>query len=579
MPSNSRKDKWVRGLMGVVVLGMIASSVVLFVLVSRSSAALGEISAETEEMLGINEVRVAIDRADAIALDWSRGDGATAVFVAGIDSVDLRVVEGFSALMSHAAASQSLFSDEERVIVGLRNQALDYTALIRSLVTRDPDQAALAEYHEVARNQSLEMRTAISDFVATEMAHIGDMAATAERSGRGSKEAVPWVGGGLLGLIFLFSILLRRIRRAEISSIDARSRQDRALASASALLIDSKTRSGLRDALVCLLEVSRGIGCYVEQAVLGSDERMVLAEVGVFGSPRANAGRGPHVEAEILSHGSVVGWVGFVMSGQAGESEAETHLLSQVAPVIGAVWEREASYRRLEEVLKSKDTFLASVSHELRTPMTAVLGLASELADQTRRFDESETRELCEIIAEQTTEVSEMLEDLLVAARTEIGNVTIKTQAVDLAETVRRVLASPTAKLRPDQRGSTRGDGAMVVADGLRVRQVLRNLISNARRYGGRNVVIEFGANPEHGFVRVVDDGAPLAPDASKRMFEKFYTADAGGTSPGGVGLGLPISLTLSRLMGGDLSFYRVDGLNTFELTLPLAAEETWSVS
>ncbi len=245
--------------------------------------------------------------------------------------------------------------------------------------------------------------------------------------------------------------------------------------------------------------------------------------------------------------------------------------------MIAALWDKNLAFQRLENVLRGKDEFLASVSHELRTPMTAVLGLASELA--TREFAPDETKEFCRIIADQTTEVSEMLEDLLVAARTEVGNISIKARNLDLREVLSMVVNSPSAALRPDQQGRVVGADVTVHADPLRVRQIVRNLISNARRYGGQRVSVEIEIRLAHGALRVVDNGDAIGEGDAERIFERFYTTDRRGTSPGGVGLGLPVSKALAQLMGGDLTYRREAGKNVFELTLPLAATSQWSGS
>ncbi len=402
------------------------------------------------------------------------------------------------------------------------------------------------------------------------------------------QRSAPFIAGIGLALVVMLSVLLVRLRRRSVAAMVMRSEQDRALARAGAALIDSTFEAGLEEALGHLLEASGAAGCFVDRRVEGFDTRQPVAEVG---TARHRMGARPALRAalgepelsietvvEIGAKGETTGWIGFTYPGGKSRPEGDWNLLRHAASMIGAVWERESSYARLQQVLQSKDAFLASVSHELRTPMTAVLGLASELADPERTFSDTEARELTSIIAEQTTEVSEMLEDLLVAARTEVGTISVKAQRVFVADTVTAVADSPTSKLRPDQRGSITGEPTTVVADGLRVRQILRNLISNAKRYGGSTVAIEYGAQGRVGFIRVVDDGLAISPEDEAQLFERFFTADRAGTSPGGIGLGLPISLTLARLMGGDLTFRRLDDRNVFELTLPLAADQGWTV-
>jgi signal transduction histidine kinase len=224
---------------------------------------------------------------------------------------------------------------------------------------------------------------------------------------------------------------------------------------------------------------------------------------------------------------------------------------------------------RLEEVIRSKDQFVASVSHELRTPLTAVVGLSHELHDNWSIYDGGDAREIVDLIAGQSSELSDIIEDLLVAARADIGTLTLQPRRVDLRAELKAVIAgqyvggessAPTIELDP---------GADYVwSDPLRLRQIIRNLLSNATRYGGRNVSVH--ARREAGVVTVSvrDDGPGVPLDRADTIFEPYTSAHEPGTQPGSVGLGLAVSRTLARLMGGDL-IYNGNGGTAFELTVP----------
>jgi signal transduction histidine kinase len=224
---------------------------------------------------------------------------------------------------------------------------------------------------------------------------------------------------------------------------------------------------------------------------------------------------------------------------------------------------------RLEEVIRSKDQFVASVSHELRTPLTAVVGLSHELHDNWSIYDGGDAREIVELIAGQSSELSDIIEDLLVAARADIGTLTLQPRRVNLRAELNAVIAgqyvggeslAPTVELDP---GSD-----YVWSDPLRLRQIIRNLLSNATRYGGRNVSVH--ARREAGVVTVSvrDDGPGVPLDRADTIFEPYTSAHEPGTQPGSVGLGLAVSRTLARLMGGDL-IYNGNGGTAFELTVP----------
>lgn len=216
----------------------------------------------------------------------------------------------------------------------------------------------------------------------------------------------------------------------------------------------------------------------------------------------------------------------------------------------------------LTELIQSKDQFIASVSHELRTPLTAVVGLASELAGPTS-MREAERQELLDVLADQSVEMSHIVEDLLVAARADTGTITVASEPVDLAVEARELISHLDPAVEYSGIVS-----AVAMADRVRIRQILRNLLVNASRYGGdrRRVVV---ATDQHCItVEMRDNGEPLGEDERTRIFQPYERAhhEAGVTAA--VGLGLSVSQRLAELMGGTLD-YDHDGETVFRLTLP----------
>ncbi len=100
------------------------------------------------------------------------------------------------------------------------------------------------------------------------------------------------------------------------------------------------------------------------------------------------------------------------------------------------------SNTRLEELMRSKDQFVATVSHEVRNPLTVVLGFADELRDGLWNRGDVELAELAELIGDQSREINNIIEDLLVAARAEVGSMTIAAQTTDLSHEARTVVRS-----------------------------------------------------------------------------------------------------------------------------------------
>jgi PAS domain S-box-containing protein len=226
--------------------------------------------------------------------------------------------------------------------------------------------------------------------------------------------------------------------------------------------------------------------------------------------------------------------------------------------------------RQLELLIRSKDEFIASVSHELRTPLAVVVGLAAEMADTDQVFSPGEVAEFTRLIAEQSADVAALVEDLLMAARADAGMLVVSEDVIDLDTEVAGALRS--LPLDFSRRVSREGvDQVKVTGDPVRVRQIIRNLLTNAKRYGGPRVHLVTAADDAFGYVRVIDDGDPIALDTRERMFEPYERAHATVGTPDSVGLGLTVSRRLARMMGGDVGYRHEDGLSTFELRLPLA--------
>lgn len=226
------------------------------------------------------------------------------------------------------------------------------------------------------------------------------------------------------------------------------------------------------------------------------------------------------------------------------------------------------SQEALQALIRSKDELVASVSHELRTPMTTVVGLSRELDERFDDFSRAEIEEFVSLIVQESTDVSNILEDLLVAARADVGTLSLDLRHIDLCEQLGAVVATIPAGSLEVVSSST---PMVVLADDGRVRQILRNLVGNAHRYGGPSVRVVVAQAGKDAVISVRDDGAAIAVADRGRIFEPYEGLTGVPGIPGSVGLGLTVSRELARLMGGDLT-YDHDGLEAaFTLTLPLA--------
>lgn len=231
--------------------------------------------------------------------------------------------------------------------------------------------------------------------------------------------------------------------------------------------------------------------------------------------------------------------------------------------------------RRLEmerSIGKTREEFIANASHELRTPLTGILGLAHMLAEDPLVYESDTARELLNLIILESGDLARMVDDLLTAARLDADALHFTFEDVEVSRLVADVV-EPV--IRTEQLINSHCDKGMVRTDELRLRQVLRNLLSNARKYGGPLIEVE-GFVEGRTYVCVVRDNGPGIPDQiSEQLFQRFVHqgSGVGSAMKGSVGLGLSIVHALTQGMGGTVSYHRSEDWTEFRIRLPLSKE------
>ncbi|MBT8197473.1 MAG: HAMP domain-containing histidine kinase, partial [Acidimicrobiia bacterium] len=222
---------------------------------------------------------------------------------------------------------------------------------------------------------------------------------------------------------------------------------------------------------------------------------------------------------------------------------------------------------RLQSLLASKDQFLATVSHELRTPVTTVVGLTSELRDHWADFTQAEREEFIGMVADSSAEVANLVEDLLVARSGDV-DIVLRKREVGLREAIESVLTEPMfADIHLSDCPQV-----SVVADPLRVRQVVRNLLTNAKRYGGPTIRMLATCSDAQAAIEVRDDGSPIPLEDRSGIFEPYHRSGMIDGVPGSLGLGLTVARRLAALMDGEVTYDHDGGESVFTFTLPIAA-------
>lgn len=232
----------------------------------------------------------------------------------------------------------------------------------------------------------------------------------------------------------------------------------------------------------------------------------------------------------------------------------------------------------LNEADRQKDEFLALLAHELRGPL-APLSNGLELIKHSRGTEDLRRR-ACSLMERQLEQLIRLVNDLLDASRIARGKIELQTAATDLSGLIRDVAEVE----RPQAEAAGLGFVAALPAeplfvdgDPVRLTQVFRNLLQNARKYteaGGR---IEVSLAPERGqaAVRVKDTGLGIPPAKLEAIFEMFAQMEAGlPRSQGGLGIGLALARRLLALHGGSVqAFSEGPGRGSeFVVRLPLAS-------
>lgn len=254
-----------------------------------------------------------------------------------------------------------------------------------------------------------------------------------------------------------------------------------------------------------------------------------------------------------------------------GRDELEEKVLQRTEALKEAV-------ARAEEASRSKSEFLANMSHELRTPMNGVLGMASLLKESLLN---SEQEECVEVIEDSARVLMQIINDILDLSKIESGQMDIVETPTDLDDLIGRVvsLLTPRAEKRGvslDFRTDQRAKGQFL-ADGLRIRQVVMNLVGNALKFTSEgSTTISLGVRDGQIRIEVADTGVGIPADRLERIFERFTQADQSTTRRfGGSGLGLAICRLLVEQMGGSVRAESTEGQgSTFAVELPLKRVE-----
>jgi two-component system, OmpR family, sensor kinase len=211
---------------------------------------------------------------------------------------------------------------------------------------------------------------------------------------------------------------------------------------------------------------------------------------------------------------------------------------------------------RFEQAEASRRQMMADVSHELRTPLTIIQGEA-DIALRSGLVDPDQANESFSRIRDAARHSTRIVEDLLLVAREESGQLRLDLRNVDLDAALADAAEMAQSSIKVDRLGSP----AAARVDPVRLRQCLLAVMNNASRYGGKSVRGWVEKHPT-GFDIVIEDDGPGMSDAEKdQAFQRFFRGSgAQSTGVEGTGLGLPIVRSIMAAHGGSVELSDRDG-------------------
>ncbi|MBI5596224.1 MAG: hypothetical protein HY928_09075 [Elusimicrobia bacterium] len=301
--------------------------------------------------------------------------------------------------------------------------------------------------------------------------------------------------------------------------------------------------------------------------------KALFPELAVPGAAHALLAGWPEVAGFLAAHDDQVPFVRRVAVGARVYEEHIFHARGR-----SEFWMYVNDVTEREQVEHLKQEFLQNVCHELNTPLTCLCGCLQSLAADLDGALAPEQRAFMQIAIRGAQHLADMVNDLTDSALLERGRLRIEPRRTEVGPIVADAVAvfarsgnhgcALTAEVPPDL--------PPVLADPVRLRQVLNNLISNARKFtpGDGTVRVRLRPCPDDAAflqISVDDTGCGIAPQDAGRVFERLFQARSDGPRPRGLGIGLYVCRELVAGQGGKIWLESRPGVgSSFHFTLPL---------
>jgi PAS domain S-box-containing protein len=295
------------------------------------------------------------------------------------------------------------------------------------------------------------------------------------------------------------------------------------------------------------------------------------------------------IDTRILWPNQSVRWIslrGRVYTNRQGRAVRMAGLVMDTTAETLASQEIQNARLAAEDANREKSYFLANMSHEIRTPIGAILGFTDALR-------ESKRHRYLGILRRNGENLARLINDILDLSKVEAGFLEIENTKVNLSDMIEEVVSlfSITAGGKGLQliKEASPELPTEIVTDGIRLRQILTNIIGNALKFTQEGSVKfqilkqeSATGRPSRLEFRVIDTGPGIDPESVRKLFNPFMQADSSTTRKfGGTGLGLALSRRLARSMGGDLILEQssLGAGSSFLIIIPLVLSQPQQLS
>ena len=234
-----------------------------------------------------------------------------------------------------------------------------------------------------------------------------------------------------------------------------------------------------------------------------------------------------------------------------------------------------ASKEKAEENDRLKTAFLHNISHEIRTPLNAIVGFSSFLNQPNLSIDKR--KEFTDIISLSSEQLLSIITDIISVATLEAGQEKIHKKEININHAIGAVyeqfcIKSLYPNITIQYHSDIPDNAALILTDGVKLIQILTNLVGNALKYT-REGRVEFSSSIKDNelYFRIEDTGIGIPKHLHNKIFDRFWQVDSTVTREfGGTGLGLSISKAYVELMGGRIWLDSEPGIGSvFHFTVP----------